>query len=188
MLINTTSIAFIFLGIGLTFCGWRFFRAFKKSGDQQKGNRIGFLLAMFLFMFAFQNGIILGLGTLLFANNPKNLFFILILANLFLALIAMFGVYVAYFIFAPRSSPLLPILIIALLSVIISVITFVDHPQPLINARNGIDWNISFRLSLSVFYLLLISIGTQFYIFIRLFFLTRIREIKFFHYFYPSSQ
>lgn len=177
MTITTTSVAFILLSLGLGICGWRFLRAFQKSGAEL-GGRIGFLLVLFLFGFAIQTGIILGVGTLFFAESPVGLRGVLIAANTFLTLLAILGVYMSYYIFWPRFSPL-PLAAATLLIGAAALVFALTIPfQPFLTLSGSIEWNMPFPLALTTFYLLLISIGAQFYIFARLFFRAESREIK----------
>ena len=178
MVITTTAIGFILLGLGLTFCGWRFLKAFQKIGGLKSGSRIGFLLTLFLFGFAFQTGVILGFGTLFTAPDPKGILLVFIFANLFLTFLAMLGIYTAYYIFLPRKSPMTLMIIAFLIGVVTFVFTLMYPPQPFVAASGGIEWGISFPLSLLVFYLLLFGICAQLYIFGRLFFQEKTSEIK----------
>ena len=176
IIISTTSIAFILLSIGLAFCGYLFLRAFRKGDGSQ--SKIGLLVSMLFLGFAFQTGVILGGGTAFFAGNPTGLFFVLIAANSFLTLIAMFSIYVAYYIFAPRTSPVPVIVLTAMIGIASVILQIITHPQPHITPQGGVDWGMSFLLSLLTFYLLFISIGSQAYIFIKLFFQAATRQIK----------
>lgn len=141
-------------------------------------SKIGFLLSLYFFGFAFETGVILGLGTLLFALNPEGLYLVVAAANSFLTILAAFGVYVAYYIFHPRLSPWPAIFAVFLLGILIVTLTVASHPKPFITPARGIDWNVQFPLSLVTFYLLLIGIGGQLYIFVNLFFRAISREIK----------
>jgi len=178
MVITTTSVAFILLGLGLTFCGWRFLKAFWRSGGLKPENKIGFFLTLFLFSFAFQTGVILGLGTLFFTQNSEGLSLVFIIANLFLTFVAMLGIYTAYYIFLPQRSPIPLMIITFLIGVATLILTVLYPPQPFVVASGGIEWDISFPLSLLIFYLLLISIGANLYIFGQLFFWEKKSEIK----------
>ncbi len=169
MVITTTAVAFILLSLGLAFCGWRFLRASSKVGNIKNNNKSRFLFPLFFLGFAIQNGI-LGFGTLLFAHNSEGLYFILLVANSFLTIVATFGVYAAYYIFSPRTSPWPLIIVTIILGITAVVFALVAHPRPFLTSQKGIDWNMPFTLSLMTFYLLLIGIGSQFYVFVRLFF------------------
>ncbi len=179
MVITTTSIAFILLGCGLGIFGWRLLGAFRKRLVGLRANsKTGFLISLYFFGFAFQTAGILGLGTFLFALSPNGLFFVAIAAVIFPAFLAMLGVYIIYYIFLPRSSPLPLMIAVLILGIIALILGISTHPQPFITSHKGIDWNMSFSLSLTWFYLLFISIGTSLYIFIKLFLHAQKREIK----------
>ena len=175
MVITTTSVAFILLGVGLGVCGWRFWSAYRKG---VRDDKTGLLLSIFLFGFSFQTGVLLGLGTLFSAGNPAGLLAVLVTANFFLTILALLGIYTSYYIFLPQKSPWPPMLIVFILGAITFILTIADPPQPFIAPSGGIEWNANFLISLFVFYLLLISIGAQLYIFGRLFFQAVTREIK----------
>ena len=178
MFIPTTSIAFILLSVTLGFCGVRFFKAFQRNRVLQENSRIGFLLALYFFGFAFQTGIILGLGTLLFASSSQGLYFIVLSANIFLSFLAVFSVYIAYYIFHPQASPLPVMISVFSLGFFTVALTIAFHPVPFVTPAIGVDWNMPLPLSLSLFYLLLTSIGVQLYIFTNLFLRATTREIK----------
>ena len=112
MVITTTSIAFILLSLGLTFCGWRFWAAFRRA--PQSDRKIGLLLSLFYLGFGLMNGVF-GFGTILFANNPGALFFLLLMVNFLLIPITMIGVYTAHYIFSPHVFPYLALASVAVL-------------------------------------------------------------------------
>lgn len=178
MVITTTSAAFLVLGLGLAFCGWRFLRAFERTGGLKSGRKIGFLLTVFLFGFAFQTGVILSLGNLLFGSDPNHLTAVLVVANVFLTALAIFGIYTAYYIFSPETSPWPLMAAAGGLGILAFVLAFTAPPSPFVTSGGSVEWNMSFPLGLATFYLLFLSIGAQFYIFARLFFQAVTREIR----------
>lgn len=177
MVVTTTAIAFISLSLGLTFCGLWFLKAFRKAGGIGGDKKIGFLIASIFLLFGFNNGLI-GVGALLFARNAEALYFILMASHFFLTLIAILGVYTSYYIFSPRLSPYLTMVLSGILGAIGIITTVITHPQPYISAQNSIEWGYSFSLSLLVFYILFISIGSTVYIFGRLFLTAKTRQLK----------
>lgn len=178
MIVTTTAIAFISLSVGLGVCGWRFLKAFRKMNDSVGGGRIGFLLTLFFLGFTFQTGGILGLGTLFFAAVPGGLHVVAITANAFLTLLAILGVYTSYHIFSPRAAPWPAMILVLLFGVIGVTLTIVTDLKPFITSSGGVEWNAMPPLSLIMFFLLLMSIGSQLYIFTRLFLQAGTRELK----------
>src|SRR3989344_185217 len=140
MVITTTAISFILLSLGLAFCGWRVRVAFRGAGNSEANKKIGFLVSLYFGGFAFQNSII-GFGTLFFAQNASGLFYVLVAANSFLSLVAVLCVYMVCYIFFPRSSPQIPVIITFALGVSSLILIFIAHPQPFITPTNGIEWN-----------------------------------------------
>lgn len=178
MVITTTAVGFILLGVGLAFCGWRFLRAFRKAEGITKDSKTGFLLSLYFIGFAIQTGVILGLGTLLLSWIPQGLFLVMLIAHSFLTLVAVFGVYMVYYIFFPTKSSWPAAILPLLLGTAAVVLTIIIPPRPFIAPEGVINWNEIFPLSVSVFYLLLVSIGASLYTFIRLFLRAKTREIK----------
>lgn len=175
MVVTTTAISFILLGLGLGICGWRFLRAFKITGGD---SRIGFLLSIFFLIFAGTN-LILGLGSLFFAKTPAALFGAMVFTNGLLATLSILGVYIVYHIFSPGTPTFFPMAILTILGISAVAATIAFHPQPFLTPRNSVDWGAKFPFSLVMLYLLSLSIGSALYIFTRLFLEAKNREIKF---------
>jgi len=178
MILTTTSIAFILLSLGLAFCGWEFWRVSCRT-EHDSGEQTNWLVTFYFIFFAVQNSI-LGVGTLFFADNPRFLFWVLIATDLFLIVPCIIGIFAVYHIFFPKRSSYPLIVLSGVLAIAGLIVGLVALPQPFMTPQNGIDWNMPFSLSLIMFYLLFISIGTSFYIFLRLFRLARNREIRLF--------
>ncbi len=177
MAITTTSIAFILLSLGLLSCGVWLFKSFQKDGGVREYGRVGYLLSLFFLVFGFQNGI-MGFGALLFAKNSEALYFVLIASHIFLAVIALLGVYIVYDIFSYRLLSYFGMALTGMLGIGCVATAIVTHPRPFITLQNGIEWNMNLSLSLLVFYMLFISIGSSLYIFTRLFLTAKTREVK----------
>lgn len=103
MCLTTTATSFICLSLGLAVYGWRFSKVFPREGDSTEGNKIGFLISSYFFSSAFQNGV-LGFGILFFATHPLGLSVVVILGTPLLIFVAIFGIYVTYYLFWPRKS------------------------------------------------------------------------------------
>jgi hypothetical protein len=174
MVITTTAVAFILLALGLGFCGFWFFRAFRKNG---RNSKIGVLLSTLYFGFSLQNGIV-GLGVLLFTNNAEILFYILILSHFLVVAIGVIGIYTSYYVFLSKSSPKFPIVLGILLGIFAITALIADHPQPFLTSERGIDFNFNFITSLTTFYIFFVSIGSNVYIFTRLLFWDQNRQIR----------
>jgi len=177
--ITTTSVAFILLSFGLVSCGVWLFKSFQKDGGVREYGRVGYLLSLLLLGFGFKNGI-MGFGALFFAKNSEMLYFVLIASHLFLGIITLLGVYTIYNIFSHRIASYLGMVLAGILGIGLVATTIATHPRPFITPQNGIEWNMNFPLSLLVFCLLFISIGSILYIFIRVFFVTETRSVKIF--------
>lgn len=149
------------------------------SSSHGSGEQTNWLVTFYFIFFAIQNSI-LGLGTLFFANNPQFLFWVLIAADLFLIAPCIIGILAVYHIFFPKRSPYPLIVLSGVLAIAGLIIGLVALPQPFMTPQNGIDWNMPFSLSLIMFYLLFISIGASFYIFLKLFRMVQTREMRFF--------
>lgn len=108
MVIPTTSVAFIVLAVGLSVFGFMFLRAYRKTNTSSTDKRIGLLLSIHFLGFAIQTGIILGLGTLVFAENQFLLFCIVTFANITLTLLSALSIYIVYYIFFLNNHILLP--------------------------------------------------------------------------------
>jgi len=178
MVVTTTAVAFILLSLGLTICGLWFLKAFQNSDNPKRDTKIGFLVPFIYLGFGLSNGMI-GIGAFLFAKNSEVLYFVLIASHFILTLIAILGVYTAYYIFSPRLSPYLGMIFAGILGIIGIITTIITHPRPYISLQNSIEWNMNFSTSLLFFYILFISIGSTLYIFVRLFLTARTRQVKF---------
>ena len=174
MVITTTSVGFILLGLGLGFCGWRFWSAFRREGSSGK---TGFLLSLIFFGFAVQNGE-MGIGTLFFANNSEALYYVLLLNNFLLFLLNLLSIYTLYYIFFPNVSPQFAMVLATVMGVAALTATVLVHPQPFLTVSNSIDLNLGRPLSVLIFYLLSINIVANAYIFIRLFLSSSVQAIK----------
>jgi len=174
MVITTTAVAFILLSLGLGVCGFWFWKAFQKSGGNSK---IGILLSSFIFASSFQNGII-GLGALIFSTNPEGLYSILLISQVFLLIHALLGIYVVYYIFFPQKSSLLAMSVLGSFGLIMIFMTIREYPLGVITPQNSIFWPASFILSLITFLVLLVSIGSFFYIFARLFLDSKTKDTR----------
>lgn len=178
MVIPTTSIAFIVLAIGLSIFGFMFLRAYRKTNTSPTDKRIGLLLSAYFIGFAINTGLIIGLGTLFFAQSPTGLFAVLVGFNIGLTLLGMLGVYTIYYIFFPKDFSLIPANFVLILGIISITFIFVMHPQPLLTTDNGIDWNTPLVISWLIFSLLFISVGSSTYIFVLLFLKAKTTEMK----------
>ena len=177
MVITTTAVGFILLGVGLGVCGWFFLRAFWKSEESRKNSKLGFVLSVFILASALQNAV-LGFGSLLFAPDPEGLYSILLASQILLAVHALLGVYTVYYIFFPRRTPLPALMLAGAVGLTTLFITIREHPPGSITRQSSVYWPASFPLSLLTFLMLLISIGSFFYIFARLFRETRARNTR----------
>jgi len=178
MVITITGIAFVVLGLGLALCGLRFFKAFTNAEGISGGSKIRFLLIIYFISFAVQTGVIFGFGTLLLSHIPQGLFYVLIVAHSFLTFIAAVAVYMVYYIFFPALSWRFSVVFTILLGVVTVALTIVTSPKPFVTQERVINWNEPLALSIPVFFLLLVSIGASLYLFMRLYFKARTREIK----------
>jgi hypothetical protein len=120
----------------------------------------------------------MGIGTYLFARDPEKLFLVLLANHFFLIVAALLGIYTSYYIFSPKKSTAIPTTLTVLLGFTTLVLTIINHPRPFMTLESGIDLNMGPLLSLTVFILLLTSIGSTVYIFGRLFFNSQTKEIK----------
>ncbi len=177
MILTTTSTAFLTLSAGLAFCGWRFLRCYRQTVKSAKGKKIGSLLGYLFIGAALQNAI-MGFGLLIFAENSAAMALVLLLCNIELTLVALLGVYAAYYIFSPKASPYPLMTVSGIVGIIAFVAAMVNPPNPFLTPANGIDLNMSFPLALATFYLLLISIGANGYIFSRLYLTVAERKTK----------
>lgn len=178
MVITTTAVAFILSSIGLAFFGWRFLKAFRKTSDSEGGSKVGLLLSLFFIGFTIQTGVILGIGSILLSQYQNGLHLLLVIANSFLTIIALLGAYTTFYIFFPKKSPLFLMATTLILGIVAAVLSIINPTTPFITAKGGIDWNVAPPLSLIMFCLLLIGIGSQLYIFTNLFFQAKTRELK----------
>lgn len=186
MVITTTAISFICLSLGLAVCAWRFSKAFGVGGNSPGERKIGLLISSYFFSSAFQNGV-LGFGTLLFAANPRGLSIAVTVGTLFLVFVAIFGIYVTHYLFWPGRSYLPLAIFTGVVGMAGFILSLVLHFQPILTPDHGIDWNAPWSISLVIFYLLFISIGSFFYIFARLLFRTKSRGMKIFSFLIAGS-
>lgn len=177
MTLTTTAIGFLFLSLGLAFCGLRFFRAFQKIGGQRAGRKIGILLSSMFFSNAVTVGM-LGIGALFFGQNPEILYRILVISHFPLVLVGILGVYLVFHILFPSVSPWPAMTLVFILGIAVIIITIVTHPRPSIDASGGIDFNSSRLLSVLLSYLLFIGIGSFFAIFSHSFLRAKSREVR----------
>ncbi|TSC78754.1 MAG: hypothetical protein G01um101433_86 [Parcubacteria group bacterium Gr01-1014_33] len=177
MTITTTAIGFSLSSIGLAFCGIHFFSAFRKIGGLRAGSRIGILLSALHFGFVLVNGT-MAIGTLFFATNPQMLYVFLLVANFFLMITAVLGMYLVFYILFPLISPWPGMILAFTLGTALILITIRTHPHPFIDASGGIDLNFSRGLSILLSYLLFIGIGSFFAIFSHSFVRAKSREVR----------
>ena len=178
MVITTTGIAFSLSSIGLALCGFRFFEAFRKTGEQRASSRIGLLLFGHLIFAAFVLGL-LGVGSLLFATDPAALYYILLASHLPLIVTSSLGIYLIYFIFFPRHSPWPSVIATVALGIFIILSTVAVHPLPFVDASGGVDWNMPGWLSIMLSLLVFLEICSTLYIFYRLYVRAPTREVKY---------
>ncbi|MEK7084399.1 MAG: hypothetical protein AAB932_04145 [Patescibacteria group bacterium] len=177
MVVTTTAVAFILVSIGLAFCGFRFFRALPQAGVGQPKGRVRVLLGGHLLASSVTMGS-LGLGSLFFTHNPQALFAVLLFSHIPLTLATVFGVYLTFHIFFPHVSPWPAVVGVALLGAVVFIATIVVHPLPHLTAGNGIDWDMPRLLSILFSYLVLLQIGSELYVFSRLFLQVPAGEVK----------
>lgn len=178
MVITTTVVGFILLGLGLGFCGWRFLRASRESGHSDAKRNIRLLLSSFLLSMALQN-FIFGSGLLFFAQNAQMMYFIFLWVQIHLAVNAVLGVYTMYYIFFPLSSFLPTLSMISILGIAMVVLSIRTYPQLVLMPERLVTQNLPLPLSLITFSSLLIMIGSFTYIFARLFLNSTIREVRY---------
>lgn len=176
--ITTTAVAFILSSLGLAFFGWRFSKAFHKTSDSKGGSKVGLLLSLFFIGFTIQTGVILGIGSILLSQYQNGLHLQLVIANSFLTIIALLGAYTTFYIFFPKKSPVFLMTATFILGIAATILSITNPSAPFITTKGGIDWNVASPLSLVMFCLLLIGIGSQLYIFTNLFFQAKTRELK----------
>jgi len=163
MVITSTAIGFSLLSIGLALCGWRFYKAYKKSENK----KVASILVLFILISSLQNGL-MGIGSFFLSNNSNALLILLLISNLLLYTHAMVGIFCVYYFFFPKLNPHFSFLLVSIVG-FSSMVFLIRNPQfPFLTANNYIDWNMSLYASLSVFYLLFISIGSFLYIFFSL--------------------
>ncbi|MBI2047681.1 MAG: hypothetical protein HYT27_00935 [Parcubacteria group bacterium] len=146
MTITTTAIAFTLSSLGLMFCGSRFFKAFQKIGGSRAGKKIGILLSILHLGFALVNGT-LGIGTLFFAGNSEILYRFVLVAHFFLAITAVVGIYLVFYILFPLTSPWPGVTLAFILGIGVIILTVITHPLPFVDTGGGVDLNFSRLLS-----------------------------------------
>jgi len=178
MQITTTAIAFLSLAAGLWICGFWFLKVWRRSENKTPTNKkISLLLTLLFANFGLQNAI-MGGGAALFPGNPEALYWSLAISHFFLITAALIAVYTSYYIFSPHLSPLFPMILAGVVGVAMHIGTILDHPLPYITPAGGIEWNMSYWLSVLVFLTLFISIGGNFYIFWNLFRRAKTKEVR----------
>lgn len=176
MMITSTAISFSLFSAGLAFCGIRFFKAFQKIGGSRAGRRIGILLSALFLSFALKFSV-LAVGALFFVGKPE-IFYALVIAHLFLALISVLGIYLVFYILFPSISPWPAVVAGFTLGMVVVALTILIPPRPFIDASGGVDWNLSRQLAIPLSYLLFFDIGTVFVIFTHSFLQTKTRGVK----------
>ncbi len=170
MVVTTTAVAFILLGLGLGLCGWWFLKAFngKKTDINQRKDKVGLLLSTFLFLSGAQNGMI-GLGSLLFSTNQSALFFTLILSEVLLILSVLFGVYSVYYIFFPKLFSRSALYVFTFLGYLLILLSFIFRSQAIITPEKDISWVMNPLVAVLTLFFVLTSIGSFIFIFSQLF-------------------
>ncbi|MBI2038645.1 MAG: hypothetical protein HYT19_01855 [Candidatus Nealsonbacteria bacterium] len=158
-------------------CGFWFYKAFQKIGEQRPGGKIGILLFVLFLGIAIQHGI-LALGGLFFGGNSEALYAVLVIDFFVLAAVAALGVYLAFYILLPRRSPWLATATTFIFGVLVVGLIIVIHPQPFIDVKNSIDWNMPQWLDAFAYLVLLLNIGSIFIIFTKNFFYAITRDVK----------
>jgi len=180
MIVTSTSVAFILLGLGLGFCGWWFLGALRRSGEFKSDKKIGALISFFFFAYAIHS-LVLGLATL-FAFTSSNYAYLacIIIANILITGLAILGSYIIFYIFFPKIKRIHVTLYSLVLCIGISAIavSFIENPQPLVTINESFDFNHSPLLSSLIWFLAFVSIGAPLYIFGRLFLFTNNKELK----------
>jgi len=177
MVITTTAVAFSLSALGLAFVGLWFFKAFQKIGGLRSGSRIGILLSVHFLILAFQH-LLLGLGGLFFIVNSEALYALLVVDNLVLAIVTSLGVYLLFYTLVPKYSPWFATISILIYGIFVTIVIFVTHPQPFMDAGKGINWNMPQLTKTLLYYLLLFNIGAPFLIFTKNFFTSGSRDVK----------
>lgn len=179
MVVTSTSIAFILLGLGLGLCGWFFLKAFNESSS--KIPRIQYLLSIFLVFSSLQN-IGLGLGLILFAQNHFALLIVLLLSQFLATIHSVLGLFIVFYIFFPKRSPNYSIVWITIIGLILIIITTLNHHEGMVISE-GVGWTTNFLENTLMFLILSISIGSFIYIFSRIFLQSSNLKIRFFSFF-----
>ncbi len=122
----------------------------------------------------------MGLGLLLFAKNPDALPYVIFISNLLILLPALIGIYAAYHIFSPNVSPYPLMFVTLLVWILLAYGSFTSPSLPQRMPDNSIDLNMNLLVSIAMFYLLLVAIGSNGYIFTRLSLAAEDRRIRIF--------
>lgn len=176
MTFTTTGIGFLFSSLGLGFCGLRFYGSFKRIGGIKSKNRTGLLVSL-LFLTMSTQHVLLSVSSFFFIGTPV-FSKIIIVVHIVLSLISLLGTYLLVFIFFPKISPLLPVLLTTAVGTIMVVQTILLNPEPTISLNRGINWNFPYSLSINLYYLLLIQIGSIFFVFSRLLLMSKDHLVK----------
>ena len=94
------------------------------------------------------------------------------------AAVAAFSVYMAFYILFPKVPPWPVAAGTFLFGVLVTSLVINSHPQPFIDAKNSINWNLPQWLDMLAYLLQLLTIGPFFAIFIKNFFHATTRAAK----------
>ena len=177
MIITTTAISFSSISVVLAFCGIRMLQEHMGNHDHWTKKEVGILLPVFLFNFALGNRQ-LAVGSLFFTGSPRIFYWLILISSIFLTITAILGVYIIFYLYFPLISPLPGMAFAFILGIPLVVFTFVNHPHPFIDSGGAIDLNFSRGTSVLLSYLLFISIGSTFLIFVPLFSKAKTHEVR----------
>lgn len=177
MMFTITGIGFLIKFLGLSFCGLRFFEAFKKTGGTRSGSRSGILLTIHFLGIGLVNGI-LAVGSLFFAKNPEVLYLFLIIANSFLVCIGVVSAYLFLYILFPSVSPKPAVIGTLTFGILLMISTIIVHPLPAVNLDGWIDWSMPSWLDVMLFYFISLNIGVPLIIFWNAFLRVKYPEVK----------
>ncbi|MBI2047680.1 MAG: hypothetical protein HYT27_00930 [Parcubacteria group bacterium] len=93
-------------------------------------------------------------------------------------MVAALGAYLVFYIFFPVISPWPGTIAAFAFGSSVVILTAVTHPLPFLDSGSVIDFNLSRGLSILLAYLLFVSIGSVFAIFVRLFLQAKSYEVR----------
>lgn len=175
--IPKSTLSFSLIAFALSFFALCFFYATTKNASPES-KKIGLRITSFILSYV-SILTIMALGCLFFSWTGYGLLTTFVLHTIAIFISNILAVTTIFFIFFPSRSPKTLVILICLLNIAFILLAFKYPPKPFFDINSRLNWGLTFPLSLHLFYLLSISIGSMVYIFFRLFLASSKKTVRY---------